>query len=145
MSPDARRSPDAPVLVIGELAARTDTSPETIRYYERIGLLPPPPRRGSGRYRMYRAADVERLAFVRRARALGFSTDAVRDLLGLADDPERPCGEVGQLARAHLMAVEDKLAQLTALRDELQRLIGACAGEHPMAECRILGALSAQS
>jgi hypothetical protein len=69
----------------------------------------------------------------------------VRDLLGLADDPERPCGEVGQLARAHLMAVEDKLAQLTALRDELQRVIGACAGEHAMAECRILGALSGQS
>ncbi|MCO4099524.1 MAG: helix-turn-helix domain-containing protein [Gemmatimonas sp.] len=145
MSPNARRSPDAPGLVIGELATRTATSPETIRYYERIGLLPPPQRRGSGRYRMYSAADVVRLAFVRRARALGFSTDAVRDLLGLADDPERPCGEVGQLARAHLMAVEDKLAQLTALRDELQRVIGACAGKHAMAECRILGALSGQS
>jgi DNA-binding transcriptional MerR regulator len=94
---------------------------------------------------MYGEADVERLAFVRRARALGFSIEAVRDLLGLADDPKRPCGEVDRLARAHLTAVEDKIAQLTALRDELRRVIGACAGEHPMAECRILGALSGQS
>lgn len=145
MCPEARRSPDAPVLVIGELATRTDTSPETIRYYERIGLLPAPQRSGGGRYRMYGEADVERLAFVRRARALGFSIEAVRDLLGLADEPKRPCGEVDRLARAHLTAVEDKIAQLTALRDELRRVIGACAGEHPMAECRILGALSGQS
>jgi DNA-binding transcriptional MerR regulator len=130
-----------PTLVIGELAARTGTTPEAIRYYERVGVLPAPARAGGGRYRRYRAADVERLGFVRRARELGFSLDEVRDLLGLADQPERPCGEVDRLAQAHLAAVNAKLAQLAALRDELERVIGACRGGHAVADCRILGAL----
>jgi len=135
---------DEPGLTIGALAVRTGTTAETIRYYERIGLLPAPQRAGSGRYRMYRTSDVDRLAFVRRARELGFSIEEVRELLGLADDPQRPCAEVDQLARAHLHAVEEKITQLIALRSELQRVIGACAGKYHMAECRILGALSGQ-
>jgi DNA-binding transcriptional MerR regulator len=129
-------------LVIGELAARSGTTPEAIRYYERVGVLPAPRRAGGGRYRRYGAADVERLGFVRRARELGFSLDEVRDLLGLADQPDRPCAEVDRLARAHLAAVNAKLAQLAALRDELERVIGACEGGRAVAECRILGALS---
>jgi len=144
MIPSSPLPLDTPGLVIGALAARTGTTAETIRYYERIGLLPAPARAGTGRYRIYGAADVERLAFVRRARELGFSLDEVRELLGLADDAQRPCAEVDELARAHLVAVNTKLAQLTALRNELQRVIGACAGEHSMSECRILGALSGQ-
>ncbi len=128
-------------LVIGELAARTGTTPEAIRYYERVGVLPTPTRAGGGRYRRYGAADVERLGFVRRARELGFSLDEVRELLGLADQPDRPCAEVDRLARAHLAAVDEKLARLTALRDELTRVIGACRGGLAVADCRILGAL----
>jgi DNA-binding transcriptional MerR regulator len=131
-----------PYLLIGDLAARTGTSPETIRYYERVRVLPPPVRRGGGRYRRYGASDVERLLFVRRARELGFSLDEVRELLGLADQRNRSCAEVDQLARAHLAAVNEKLARLAALRDELERAIGACRGGLPIAECRILGALS---
>ena len=129
-------------LVIGELADRTGTSPETIRYYERVGVLPAPVRAGGGRYRRYGAGDVERLLFVRRARELGFSLDEVRELLGLADQPDRSCAEVDQLARAHLTSVDEKLARLGALRDELERVVGACRGGLPVAECRILGALS---
>lgn len=132
--------PSAP-LVIGELAARTGTTAETIRYYERVGVLPVPARAGGGRYRRYGSADVERLGFVRRARELGFSLEEVRDLLGLADQPDRPCAEVDQLARAHLAQVTEKLARLTALRDELERVIGACRGGLAVADCRILGAL----
>ena len=140
---DLEPADDGPAhLVIGELAARTGTSPETIRYYERVGVLPPPMRAGGGRYRRYGASDVERLLFVRRARELGFSLDEVRELLGLADQPDRSCAEVDQLARAHLASVNDKLAQLAALRDELERVIGACEGGLQIAECRILGALS---
>lgn len=138
------RSLDAS-LVIGELAARTGTTPETIRYYERVGVLPAPARQGGGRYRRYVAADVERLSFVRRARALGFSLDEVRELLELADQPNRPCAEVDQLARAHLAAVDEKLEQLVALQGELQRLITACEGGSSVAECRILGALAGPS
>src|SRR5688572_27442780 len=98
-------------LVIGELAARAGTTPETIRYYERVGVLPRPARSGGGRYRMYGSSDVERLTFVRRARELGFSLDEVRELLQLADHPERPCTDVDRLARAHLGAVDAKLNQ----------------------------------
>lgn len=140
--PTAPRDAPAGHFVIGELAGRTGTSPETIRYYERVGVLPPPVRRGGGRYRRYGADDVERLIFVRRARELGFTLGEVRELLGLAEQPERSCAEVDQLARAHLVAVKEKLAQLAALRDELERVIGACRGGLPIAECRILGALS---
>lgn len=141
MSQHAAGKSSAAGLVIGELAARTRTTPETIRYYERVGVLPTPTRTGGGKYRRYGAEDVERLGFVRRARDLGFSLDEVRDLLGLADQPDRPCAEVEQLARAHLAAVDAKLAQLSALRDELDRVIGACHGRRAVADCRILGAL----
>jgi DNA-binding transcriptional MerR regulator len=127
-------------LGIGELANRTGTTPETIRYYERVGVLAPPERSGAGRYRRYGPADVERLGFVRRARELGFSLDEVRELVGLADQPERSCAEVDQLARAHLTAVNEKLAQLTALREELKRVIGNCQGGLSIADCRILAA-----
>ena len=135
------RPPTEASLVIGELAARTGTTPEAIRYYERVGVLSPPERRGAGRYRRYGPADVERLGFVRRARELGFSLVEVRDLLGLVDQPERSCAEVDQLARAHLEAVNEKLAQLTALKSELERVVGNCEGGLAVADCRILAAL----
>jgi DNA-binding transcriptional MerR regulator len=133
-----------PTIVIGELAAFTGTTPEAIRYYERVGVLPHPARQGAGRYRRYGAPDVERLNFVRRARELGFSLDEVRDLLGLTDQPDRPCAEVDELARAHLVAVNEKIGQLTALRSELERVIGACQGGLAIADCRILAALGAR-
>lgn len=139
------RSSTEDTLVIGELAARTGTTPEAIRYYERVGVLSPPERHGAGRYRRYGPSDVERLGFVRRARELGFSLDEVRELLGLADQPQRSCAEVDQLARAHLAAVNEKLAQLTALRTELERVIGNCQGGLAVADCRILAALGKPS
>lgn len=142
----ADRSPGQDV-AIGELAARTGVTVETIRYYERVGVLPRAPRASAGvshaGYRRYSEAAVERLQFVRRARDLGFSLDEVRDLLALAaSDPSRPCGEVDALARTHLAQVEEKIAQLSALRDELRRVISACRGGVGIGDCRILGALS---
>jgi DNA-binding transcriptional MerR regulator len=148
-SGDARveESPPAPApdrLTIGGLAARAGVSREAIRYYEREGVVPPAARGGAGRYRRYGEADAERLRFIRRARELGFSLDEIRELLGLADgNPARPCAEVDRIARAHLAQVDAKLAQLAALRAELDRVIGACEGAVVVAECRILAALSA--
>lgn len=131
------------VLSIGELAARAGVTPEAIRYYEREGVVPTAHRTGAGRYRRYGEADVERLRFIRRARDLGFSLDEVRELLALADgDPARPCEEVNRIARAHLTAVDAKLAQLAALRAELDRVIATCGGVVPVTQCPILGALS---
>ena len=94
---------------IGELARVADTKAETIRYYERIGLLPPPPRT-AGNYRDYSDAHVSRLSFTRRARDLGFSIEQIRALLDLADQRERSCEAVDVIAREHLTDVKRKLA-----------------------------------
>jgi Cu(I)-responsive transcriptional regulator len=125
---------------IGELARAADTRPETIRYYERIGLLPAPPRT-AGNYRDYSGVHVRRLAFTRRARDLGFSIGQIRALLDLADQRERPCEAVDAIAREHLDEVRRKLAGLAALRRELEAVIGQCRNG-TVAECRILEALA---
>jgi Cu(I)-responsive transcriptional regulator len=125
---------------IGELARAADTKVETIRYYERIGLLPAPPRTG-GNYRDYSAEHVNRLSFARRARNLGFSIEQIRALLDLADQREQSCEAVDAIARAHLADVKRKLADLAALRRELETVIGQC-GHGTVAECRILEALA---
>lgn len=124
---------------IGQLANATGTAVETVRYYERIGLLPQVART-AGNYRSYGQAEVSRLSFIRRARDLGFGLEQVRTLLGLADDCGRPCGEVDAIAKEHLDAVERKIADLTALRGELSSLIEQC-GRGTIADCRILEAL----
>jgi Cu(I)-responsive transcriptional regulator len=127
-------------LSIGDLAKATGTKVETIRWYERVGVLPSP-ERTPGNYRAYGAAQLERLSFVRRARDLGFSLDQVRELLQLADDRERSCDAVDRVAREHLDEVERKIADLEALRRELRDLIGQCR-HGTVAECRIVQALS---
>lgn len=125
---------------IGRLGRLTDTNVETIRYYERIGLLPAPPRTG-GNYRAYDDGHVRRLAFIRRARALGFHLDTIRALLDVSDRPDQPCGDVDALAQAQIREVEGKIADLTRLRDELVRIAGQCCGGR-IADCRIIEALS---
>lgn len=125
---------------IGELARATGTKAETIRYYERIGLLPRPARTESN-YRSYGTADVARLSFIRRARSLGFSIGQVSALLDLADRRDRSCDAVDALAKEHLETIEAKIADLKALRRELADLIGQCR-QGTIAECRILDALA---
>ena len=125
---------------IGALSKATGTTVETIRWYERVGVLPVPART-SGNYRAYGAAHLERLSFVRRARDLGFSLDQVRDLLQLADDQGQPCDAVDRVAREHLDEVERKITDLEFLRRELQDLIAQCC-HGTVAECRIVQALS---
>jgi Cu(I)-responsive transcriptional regulator len=127
-------------LAIGDLARATGTNVETIRYYERIGLLAAPARTRSN-YRAYGQVHLNRLSFVRRARDLGFSLAQVRGLLGLADQPDRPCEAVDAIARQHLVEVERKLADLAALRRELDTIISQC-GHGTIAQCRIIEALS---
>ncbi len=125
---------------IGELARATATRPETIRYYERIGLLPLPPRT-AGNYRAYTTAHVGRLAFIRRARDLGFSIGRIKALLDLADRREESCETVDTIAREHLVEVTRKLADLTRLQRELESLIRQCRHGR-IAECRIIEALA---
>ena len=125
---------------IGELAHTTGTKVETIRYYERIGLLPAPARTG-GNYRAYAKYHLGRLSFIRRGRDLGFSLDKVRELLRLSDDRDRSCAEVDRIAGLHLIEVERKLADLAALRMELRQLVDQCR-HGTVAECRIIEALA---
>jgi len=125
---------------IGDLGKKTGTKVETIRYYERIGLLPAPART-SGNYRSYTPKHLGRLSFLRRARDLGFSLKQVRALLSLSDQRRRSCEAVDRIAREHLAEVDRKIADLTALRRELHRVISQC-GHGTVEECRIIEALS---
>lgn len=124
---------------IGELAQRTGTKAETIRYYEKIGLIGVAVR-STGNYRAYGPADVTRLGFVRRARELGFPIEQVRELLGLADQREHDCCRVDALTQEHLESIDRKMADLAALRRELATMLDACHGG-VVADCRILEAL----
>lgn len=124
---------------IGELAKAAGSNSETVRYYERIGLLPRPGRT-DGNYRDYSQDDVDRLAFIRHARGLGFELADIRSLIGLAEHPERDCAEADAIASRHLDAVEAKMTQLERLRGELARMISQCRGGQ-VASCRIIEAL----
>ncbi len=127
-------------LTIGDLGKATATKVETIRYYERIGLLPKPPRT-AGNYRAYGQPELARLSFIRRARDLGFSLDQVRELLTLSDDRHQSCAAVDAIATTHLAEVDRKLADLTALRGELSRLLGDCR-RGTIADCLIIDTLA---
>ncbi len=126
-------------LTIGELGKATNTKVETVRYYEKISLLPEPPR-SAGNYRSYGTVELGRLSFIRRARDLGFSLDQVRALLGLSDDRSCDCAGIDQIANEHLREVDRKIADLKALRRELKAVIDSCDGG-TVGECRIIEAL----
>lgn len=129
-----------PALTIGKLATATEVKAPTIRFYEQIGLLPPPDRSDSDR-RLYGEATVKRLSFIRHARQLGFSVEAIRSLLALTDEPDRPCEDANALAAEQLADVEAKIAQLEALRSELRRMVTAnCHGR--AGDCRVIEVLS---
>lgn len=124
---------------IGEAAAASGCHLETVRYYERIGLLVPPPRT-SGGYRDYRSGDVARLRFVTRGRHLGFSIEEIRSLLRLSEDAELSCQDVDELARQHLDDIRAKIRDLRRMATELERTITRCGGG-ARGDCVILDAL----
>ncbi len=124
---------------IGEAATASGCHIETIRYYERVGLLPRPARTAGG-YRSYRPEEVDRLRFITRGRELGFSLDEIRSLLALADDPTLACRDVDQIARHHLADIQARVRELRRIAVELERTIASCAGGK-RGQCAILGAL----
>lgn len=128
-------------ITIGELSRRTGCNVETVRYYERVGLIPPA-LRTAGRYRLYGEADVRRLAFVRRARELGFTLTDVRTLLTLAPgQSDGPCAQARDLAAAHLADVRSKIADLRAMERVLDDAVDRCAtGNTP--NCPVIDALA---
>lgn len=124
---------------ISRLAALTATTPDTIRYYERIGLLPRAPR-SSGRQRRYGLSDAQRLRFVRRARELGFSLDQIASLLTLATPGRRSCATVRTLAARRLAEVRTRLADLRRLERALADAVARCTGDSAPA-CQVLSLL----
>lgn len=130
-------------LSIGHLAEKSGCKVQTIRYYEKIGLMPEP-HRSEGNQRRYGPTHVARLAFIRHGRELGFSLDAIRDLLALSDEPDHSCEHVDRIARTHLREVQSKIDLLTALKAELERMIFQCRGDR-IADCRVIEVLSDHS
>lgn len=129
---------------IGALAKEVGVKVVTIRYYEQIGILPSP-ERSEGNFRTYTRAHAEKLRFIRRCRELGFPLEQIRDLFRLSSEDAGTCQEVCAIADRHLESVESKLADLKRLAAELRRISHSCSGDRPMAECRIIEALSHSS
>ncbi|KNG95410.1 Cu(I)-responsive transcriptional regulator [Pseudaestuariivita atlantica] len=124
---------------IGEVAERSGLPPKTIRYYEDIGLVRPQ-RSGNG-YRAFRESDLHKLAFLGRARALGFSIEDCRTLLDLYEDEGRESAQVKAIAEEHLAVIDDKIAQLQSMRGTLAHLVRSCHGDD-RPDCPILSDLS---
>lgn len=124
-----------------DLARLTGCNLETIRYYERIGIMPEPPRTAAN-YRAYDPTHVARLRFVMRARELGFTLEEVRELLGLVDGGAQTCGEVQRLAAAHLDTIRARMADLARIEAALSDTLSKCTGED-VPECAVIDALHA--
>lgn len=120
---------------ISEVAKRTGLPPKTIRYYEEIGLIRPA--RDTNGYRVFKDTDAHKLAFLGRARTLGFSIEDCRTLLALYEDETRASADVKRVAKDHLARIEEKLAQLESMRDTLTHLVQECAGD-ARPDCPIL-------
>jgi DNA-binding transcriptional MerR regulator len=125
---------------IGDLAAATGVKVPTIRYYEEIGLLPPPPRTG-GNQRRYDGAALARLKFIAHARAMGFPMDSIKAMLRLARHPDEPCDDLDALVAERLLEVDTRIARLTALRAELSAML-ASHRHGTVAQCRVVEVLS---
>jgi MerR family transcriptional regulator, mercuric resistance operon regulatory protein len=127
-------------LTIGALSERTQVNIETIRYYERIGILPKPPRSGGG-HRLYAGEHTQRLVFIRRARELGFSLDQVRVLLGLAGGRRLTCVKVKSITEQHIADIRRRVKELKRMEQVLSAMVAQCRGDETL-DCAILGSLA---
>ncbi|MFQ5589117.1 MAG: MerR family transcriptional regulator, partial [Nitrospiria bacterium] len=127
---------------IGQIAKEAGVGVETVRFYERKGLIVQPPRPRSGRYRRYPDEVVEQIRFIRHAQDLGFSLRQIKELLSLRTDPETDCGDVRERAQAKLEEVNQKIVQLEGIRRALRKLIAACPGRGAVRVCSILEAIA---
>lgn len=128
------------ILTIGEMAKRSGLSAKMIRHYESLGLLPPAVRSDAG-YRHYQEQDVQQLKFIRQARELGFSLPQIGELLSLWHDQQRPSSKVKQLAQQHIVVLEQKIAELSQMKEGLEKLVSRCHGDDSP-ECPILDNLA---
>ncbi len=130
-------------LTIGELAKRSGVGLETVRFYERKGLIEDPPRTSSG-YRQYPEDVVARIRFIKRCKELGFSLKEISELLSLRVDPETTCADVRRQTELKLADAEEKIRALRRIKAALDKLVASCSGSGPTSECPILEALESQ-
>jgi len=128
------------LLTRGQLAKKTCVNPETIRYYEKLGLLPKAVRTDSG-YRLFSEEDVKRIKFVKRAKELGFTLKEIKELLELRFDSSGSCSEVREFAEEKLKDIEQKIKDLENIKQVLKELINQCPGKGPVLECPIISSI----
>ena len=131
-------------MTIGQLARRTELNVESVRYYERRGLIPEPRRSESG-YRLYSQEAIARINFIKRAKTLGFSLSEISELLSLRVDPESTCSMVRNRAKAKIADIESKIRTLQDMKRALVKLTASCQGAGPTSECPILDFLQPQA
>jgi Hg(II)-responsive transcriptional regulator len=130
------------VLTVGDVAGLAGVNAATLRYYEGRRLIPKPERTASN-YRIYGEDAVRRVLFIKRAQALGFSLEEIKELLSLKASPTAQCADVRERAAGKIRQIDDKVRSLSAMREALCELVAACSGEGPVAECPILDSLEA--
>ncbi len=135
-----RPSQEMRATTIGGLAKASGVKVTTIRYYESIGLIDPPDRSDGGQ-RLYDKNAIERMNFIRHARDLGFSLDAIRELIALSSNRERSCAEIDEIARRHAADIRHRIKRLKALEREMERMIKSCSVDK-VADCRVLAVLA---
>ncbi len=128
------------MLSIGEMSRRSGVKVPTIRYYEQMGLIDAP-ERSAGNQRRYTRKELDRLTFIRHARDLGLSLEAIRELVRLSEHPDMPCAEAHVIATAHLAAIRERIARLKRLEKELTRIEAACHADH-VGDCNIIQVLA---
>lgn len=131
-------------LTTGQLARKAHVNVETLRYYERRGLMPEPPRRESG-YRQYSEGDVARIQFIKRAQDLGFSLKEIAELLSLRVDPHTTCADVKKKAEVKIFDIDQKIKTLQGIKKALTKLTALCRGRGPTSQCPILEAMDSES
>ena len=127
-------------LLIGELAEKVNVNKETIRYYERKGLIPNPPRNDSG-HRQYSEIDIKRTEFIKRTQSLGFSLKEIKDLLMLKIEPGTTCKDIQKIVKLKISDIDKKIKDLKEIKNTLNKLAGRCTGRGPVGECPILDEL----
>ena len=130
-------------LTIGKVAKQAGVGIETVRFYERQGLLAPPPRSPSG-YRQYPDTTVQHLRFIRRAKVLGFSLREIKELIELQTDPQATCGDISQRAEKKLAEINKRIDDLEKMRESLKVLLASCSGNTTSTECPIIQAITGE-
>ena len=125
------------VLTTGQLAKKVDVNIETIRYYERKGLIPKPNRKDSG-YRQYPEEMIEQVLYIKHAKTQGFSLKEIKELLSIKHDPKTPCSEVMKRAQSKIEDIDGKIRTLKNMKKALSKLTNSCTGSGPARECSIL-------